>query len=152
MDPLLRGALSFLPDPPISCADCIAFKQFQAFDITALVESVSAPRPVASRYVREIFLIDGTKTSGVASPAAAKPDESRPEQCVIPKVVMFYDRVASGTEDPPIVKDMVENAGKDAPYHFFGLQARTAQKGGHVISTSRTWYKIEKAQIGRAHV
>ena len=96
---------------------------------------------MASRYVRDIFLIDGTKTSGVASP-----DESRPEQCVIPKVVMFYDRVASGTEDPPIVKDMVENAGKDTPYHFFGLQARTAQKGGHVISTLRTWYKIEKAQ------
>ena len=76
----------------------------------------------------------------------ASPDESRLEPCVIPKVVMFYDRVASGTEDPPIVKDMVENAGKDTPYHFFGLQARTAQKGGHVISTSRTWYKIEKAQ------
>ena len=42
---------------------------------------------------------------------------------------------------------MVENAGKDTPYHFFGLQARTALKGGHVISTSRTWYKIETAAV-----
>ena len=38
---------------------------------------------------------------------------------VQPKVAVFYK--TARREDPPYIKDAVENAGKPVPYHFFGL-------------------------------
>ena len=65
---LLHKAASITPQPSITCAECLDFNRVQAFDIPALVDSVSEKRPVEDRRkVRDVYLIDGSlATSNVS--------------------------------------------------------------------------------------
>ena len=44
---LLADAVHRPPQPVVTCAECVAFKSVQAFDITALIDTVSEPRSVS---------------------------------------------------------------------------------------------------------
>ena len=77
MTKLLDTGTTITPQPSITCSECLDFNKVQAFDITALVDSVSERRDVRDeRKVRDVYLIDGTvstrpvpkKPSGVSSP------------------------------------------------------------------------------------
>ena len=145
VQPVLQHVEIVRPAPSISCADCISFKQYQAFDITALVISVSEARTLPDgRKVRDVCLSDGTTISGVGPPAAASAGDESRHRCVIPKVAMFY----SG--DPAYVRELVEQAGQTYPFTFFGLAARTEDGGGYKIETSKSWWICERAEGDKA--
>ena len=165
LDPLLQGPVAFKPEPTTTCADCVKIRKFQHFDITALIKRVSEPRNSKNgQLVRDFFLLDGSVEhpaeahGSVESSAAPGGVEPPAEKLVQPKVAVFYkpDR----KEDPPYIKDAVENAGKPVPYHFFGLQAQFKESAkskrtavptdGHEISTAITWHAIMKADGAKA--
>ena len=51
------------PEPPATIADCVHLTSQQFFDVTALVKTVSTPRPVKdNRVVFDIEIIDGSKS------------------------------------------------------------------------------------------
>ena len=133
-----------------------------AFDITALVESVSEKRDVKDkRRVRDVYLIDGTlstttaakQASGVSPPAEPKqaggvslPTETK--ELIRPKVEVFYDAKSNG-DDPDFVKALLEAKGHPKPFHFYGLTAQF-KDDGYIIETMRGGYVITPATGSRA--
>lgn len=87
MSKLLADTVHRNPQPLVTCAECIAFKSVQAFDITALIDTVSEPRAVGpgNKRVRDIKIIDGTVDTGV------QPPEGQPQvhNIICPKIGVF---------------------------------------------------------------
>lgn len=138
MEPLLQS-IPHAPQPVIQCCDCVALKSFQAFDITALIQSISDRRAVSSnRYVREVVLADGTAGS-VTSPAEKA-------ALVQAKIEIYY--TATTVDDPAFMQEISRSIGQPKPFHFFNLQARMTENGWK-CNTGR-WYYIAPAQGPRA--
>ena len=137
---LLHDATVHAPMPSITCAECVGFNQYQAFDITALISNVSDPRSVQGRrHVRELTLLDGSTDAST---------DSVTPPIICPKVSVFYDKNMQG-EDPAFMQAIVENVGKPTPFHFYGLTAQSTNNGMK-IATSIPWYKIMVANGPRA--
>ena len=159
MTKIVQAGLHITPQPSITCAECHEFNQAQAFDITALVASISDKRDVLqARKVRDIYLIDGSvlKTSGVSSPAAGDSgvlspaagdtDLSTPasaEAIIQLKVSVFYTAKDNG-EDPDVIKMLIDSNGSAKPFHFYGLTAQY-QNQGYNIRTMKSGYLIKPA-------
>ena len=138
---LLQDATTHSPQPAVTCAECVAFKSQQAFDITALVDTVSALRTVEGRKcVRDVTLIDGSTQHGYGDLQASTCDHSKPSNIVCPKVSVFYT-LNPDQSDPPFVQKLLEATGKPIPFHFYGLNAQATGKG-YKIETMRSWYNI----------
>ena len=144
MEPLLQSARSALPHPGVTCADCQAFKSLQAFDITCLVDSVSEARNIAStRYVRDVYLLDGSKKSDVIPLASQTAPDPNGDKLVRPKVAVFYTR--TGLQDPVWMQELQAAAKQPKPFHFFALQAQMTEGNEIKTETMRGWYKIMPA-------
>ena len=66
---LLADQVHRHPQPVVTCAECTAFKNVQAFDITAFILEVPEPRTVSgNKRVRDIKIIDGSVDTGVPPP------------------------------------------------------------------------------------
>jgi hypothetical protein len=109
----------------------------QAFDITALVESISEKRDIEDkRKVRDVYLIDGTlaasavlnEGSSVSSPA----QENKIDRL---KVAVYYDTKHNG-EYPDFVKLPLEAKVCPKLFHFY----RTVPSEQRVITCSRRLY------------
>ena len=120
----------------MTCAECTAFKNVQAFNITAFTFEVSEPRTVSgNKRVRDIKIIDGSVDTGVPPPEG----QPRVHNIICPKVSVFYN-VSNSGEDPALVLQLIEAAGKPQPFHFYGITAQKT-KAGIQFETMRSWYK-----------
>ena len=141
---LMQPSQRVLPLPTVTCADCVGFKSFQSFDITSLVHTVSEARTVGGgRFVRDVYLVDGSKTSDVEPLASQASADTSVAQLVRPKVAVYYAR--TGLDDPAWMQSLIAAAKQSQPFHFFGLQAQTASQGQYKIETARWWYTIMPA-------
>jgi len=162
MTKILHTGTTITPQPSITCAECLDFNKVQAFDITALVESVSEKRNVnGNRRVRDVYLIDGTlstttaakQASGVSPPTEPKQAgdvslPTEPKELIRPKVQVFYEAKSNG-DDPEFVKALLEAKGHPKPFHFYGLTAQF-KDNGYIIETMRGGYFITPATGSRA--
>ena len=125
------------PLPQVTCEECLAFRSFQAFDITALITKVSEPRPVVgNKYVRDVRIMDGTVGPGVEPPDG----QAKESRMVCPSISVFYTS-QSKTKEPTVIQELVAAVGKPIPYDFFGIQAKNYQE----FETMRFWYAIVPA-------
>ena len=111
-DPLLQtgDVTQLAPQPPMSVADCVGYKETQRFDVTALVARLSESRQVAlGRLVRDVFLVDGSKLKN------GKTAEL--------KLSFYYD---SGSSDEAMLKDAEGHA---KPLSFFAVYGKSVEKG-----------------------
>ena len=154
MTKLLQTGTTMTPKPDITCADCLAINQAQAFDITALVESVSERRDIKdNRKVRDVYLIDGSSSSGATTPiqasSVASPAEEQEEKKMVRlKVAVYYDTDRKGI-DPDFIKLIIDAKSSPKAIHFYGLSARAEGKG-YIFETMRSGYVITPATGARA--
>ena len=117
--------------PVTTCAECVEFTSMQAFDITALVDTVSEARTVTNnKYVRDVQIID---------------ESFNAVQIICPKISLFYEvGVASPDSrkgEPAYIQQLMEAAGQPIPFHFFGMTAQKT-KDGLQLESMRGWYHI----------
>ena len=136
LDPLIQTGVKHRPQPTMDCADCATLQRFQAFDITALIETVALPRVVsASRFARDVTIYDGSVAQGPGKSAAEPRAEATPVKATLQ---IFYNKDATGETDA-----LDAAAGNPQPVSFFGLQAKKTDIGWR-CSNSR-WSLIEPA-------
>jgi len=145
MTKLLSTGADITPQPTITCVDCLNFHKVQAFDMTALVEDVSEKRHLKDkRYVRDIYLIDGTlSTTPKAKPDSGVLPPTEESELIRLKVQIFYNTVDS-EDDPEFVKTLLDAKNTPQPFHFYGLTAQFKDKG-YQIETMRNSYLITPA-------
>ena len=144
--------------PSITCAECLLFKQLQAFDICAFVVSVSDKRDVKNdRKVRDLWIIDGTSIKTPLTPAVIEemkknetssvspPTET--EELVKPKIQVYYSTIKG--DDPPFIKTLLDNQDCKVPFNFFGLIAQFKNQG-YSLETLSNGYLIKPATGARA--
>ena len=150
MTKLLHTGTAITPQPSITCAECLGFNKVQAFDITALVDGLSERRDVRERRkVRNVYLIDGTLSTGpVPNKASGVSPPAEGEQIIQLQVQVYYDTKNNG-EDPEIVKQLLEAKGCQTPVHFYCLIAQL-KNGGYIIETMSNGYFITPATGTRA--
>ena len=130
------------PKPTMSCKECAQYKDTQALDITALIDNVSEPRVVNDRKrARDIVILDGTLKANSSSPGGEAQGQ---DELVKVKICIFYTigKQSDGQlGDPEWVTELMDNASKGTPFHFYGIQA----KKGSQFETMRHWFSIVPA-------
>ena len=94
-------------------------QRFQAFAITALVDTVSAPRSVNQddRKVRDVIIYDGSKS------------QRHDAETLVEAVVKPTLQVFSGPGDADMIEKLNATASKNVPLTFLGMQAQMTDKG-----------------------
>ena len=133
-EPVMQTGGAKQPAPRFSCADCVQLNNKYAFDLTALVASVSEPRQINGlRYVRNLGLIDGTRVK---------------DKVAIPTIALYYNR-PSLTVEPPEMEALEQLRGSAQAVSVYGLL--NAKKGDvFQLEGGSDWFWKEAKDTAKA--
>jgi hypothetical protein len=112
------------PEPPATIADCEHVTNQQFFDVTALVKTVSTPRPVRdNRVVFDIEIIDGSKVG----------------ECVrtMPLTVFTQKAPLPSQAEPPLWVLLKETCNAQKAVSFFQIKGAQDEMGKFSFSTTK---------------
>ena len=120
LERLLHPATSPRPQPDMGCEECLALQLVQAFAITALVHTVSAPRSVKQpgRTVRDAAIYNGSKTP------------HRGAETLVEAVVMPTLQVFSGPQGAAMMEKLEAAAGRAIPSHALACKPKWRRVAG----------------------